>query len=138
MAGPRGCPVLRAGPVDSVAEVIGRLTEIRDGTKKLAPACGITQFSDLYLTITRTIAVHINRGDFFADNEYLGHLDVAFANRYFDALRAWARGRTPPACWRLLLDLPDNGQVTAIQLAAGGVNAHINLDLAVATVDTGR
>lgn len=138
MADPRGCAVLRADPVHSMAEVIGRLTEIRDATAKLAPECGITHFSALYLTITGTIDGHIRQGGFFADDEYLARLDVVFANRYFDALRAWAGGGTPPACWKLLFDLPDDGEITAIQLAAGGVNAHINLDLAVATVDTGR
>jgi hypothetical protein len=138
MADPRGCPVLTAEAVQTVAEVIDRLTEIRDGTAALAPECGITHFSDLYLTITGTIEGHIRRGGFFADDEYLARLDVVFANRYFDALRAWAGGGTPPACWKLLFDLPDNGEITAIQLAGGGVNAHINLDLAVAVVDTGR
>ena len=34
--------------------------------------------------------------------------------------------------------MPNDGEVTAIQLAGAGVNAHINFDLAVATVDTGR
>ena len=138
MADPRDCPVLRADPVHSVAEVIGRLTEIRDGTARLAPKCGITHFSDLYLTITGTIDGHIRKGGFFADGEYLARLDVVFANRYFDALRAWAGGGTPPKCWKLLFDLPDDGEITALQLAAGGVNAHINLDLAVTVVDTGR
>lgn len=138
MADPRDCPVLRAGPVSSVAEVIDRLTEVRDGTAKVAPECGIVQFSDLYLTITGCIQDHIRAGDFFADNPYLARLDVVFANRYFAALGAWAGGGTPPRVWRLLFDVPNDGEVTAIQLAGAGVNAHINLDLAVATVDTGR
>jgi hypothetical protein len=138
MAELRHCAVLQAGAVRSVAEVIERLSEIRDGTAGIAPACGITHFSDLYLTITRTIDGHIRSTGFFADDEYLARLDVVFANRYFDALRAWAGGATPPGCWKLLFDLPVDGEVTALQLAGGGVNAHINLDLAVAVVDTGR
>jgi hypothetical protein len=138
MAELRHCAVLQAGAVRSVAEVIERLSEIRDGTAGIAPACGITHFSDLYLTITRTIDGHIRSKGFFADDEYLARLDVVFANRYFDALRAWAGGATPPGCWKLLFDLPVDGEVTALQLAGGGVNAHINLDLAVAVVDTGR
>jgi hypothetical protein len=134
----RDCAVLQAGAVRSVAEVIERLSEIRDGTAGIAPACAIAHFSDLYLTITRTIDGHIRSKGFFADDEYLARLDVVFANRYFDALRAWAGGGTPPGCWKLLFDLPVDGEVTALQLAGGGVNAHINLDLAVAVVDTGR
>lgn len=139
MADPRDCPALRAGPVTSVAEVIDRLTELRDCTGKVDPGCGIAQFSDLYLTITQSIQGHIQSGTFFAGNQYVARLDVVFANRYFDALRAWAgNGGTPPRAWQVLLDTPNNGEITAIQLAGAGVNAHINLDLAVATVDTGR
>lgn len=138
MADPRECPALRAGPVTSVAEVIDRLTEIRDGTAKIAPACGIAEFSDLYLTITQGIRSRLEQGHFFADNGYLGRLDVSFANRYFDALRVWAAGRRTPRSWQVLFEAPDDGELLAIQLAGAGVNAHINFDLAVATVDTGR
>jgi Family of unknown function (DUF5995) len=138
MADPRDCPVFRAGPVASLAEVIDRLTEVRDGAAKVAPDCGIAEFSDLYLTITGSIQGHIQAGDLFADDAYLARLDTVFANRYFDALRVWADGGRPPAVWRLMFEAANNGQITAIQLAGAGVNAHINLDLAVATVDTGR
>jgi hypothetical protein len=138
MADPRDCPALRAGAGTSVVEVIDRLTEIRDCTGKVAPDCGVTQFSDLYLTITQCIWDHIQAGGFFTDDGYLARLDVAFANRYFDALRAWAGGDRPPRAWRVLFEVPDDGEITAIQLAGAGVNAHINLDLAVATVHTGR
>src|SRR5204863_5258415 len=43
-----------------------------------------------------------------------------------------------PEVWRMLFDLPAGREITAVQLAGAGVNAHINLDLAVAVVDTGR
>ena len=138
MADPRECPALRAGPVTSVVEVIDRLTEIRDWTARAAPACGVAEFSDLYLTITQGIRDRIERGDFFADNGYLTRLDVSFANRYFDALRAWAGGRPTPRSWQVVFEARDDGELMAIQLAGAGVNAHINFDLAVATVDTGR
>ena len=138
MADPRDCPALRAGSATSVVEVIERLTEIRDCTGKVAPECGIAQFSELYLTITQRIWERIRAGGFFADNEYLARLDVTFANRYFDALRAWAGGRRTPRVWQVLFEVPSDGEITAVQLAGAGVNAHINFDLAVATVDTGR
>src|SRR4029079_6176133 len=111
------------GPVSGVAEVIDRLTGVRDSMARAAPACGIAEFSDLYLTITESIQRHIQAGDLFADNAYLARLDVAFANRYFDALRAWAGGGRPPAVWQLLFDVANDGEITAIQLAGAGVNA---------------
>ncbi|HYT38928.1 MAG TPA: DUF5995 family protein, partial [Acidimicrobiia bacterium] len=70
--------------------------------------------------------------------DYLARLDVAFANRYLAALRAWSGGGAPPEVWRMLFDLSAGREITAVQLAGAGVNAHINLDLAVAVVDTGR
>jgi hypothetical protein len=138
MADLRDCPGLRAEAVSSVVEVIDRLTEVRDCTGKLSAGCGIAQFSGLYLTITQGIWDHSQAGTFFADGRYLARLDVAFANRYFDALRAWAGGGRPPRVWQLLFEARNDGELMAIQLAGAGVNAHINLDLAVATVDTGR
>ena len=142
----RRCPVLRAAPVGSLPEVVSRLGEIRDSVAAVAPECGVARFSHLYLTITGRIRDHVGTGAFFDDDRYLARLDVVFANRYFDALRAWAgpagdvaaAGGLVPDCWRLLFDAPDDGEITAFQLAAAGVNAHINLDLAVAVVETGR
>lgn len=140
MAGARDCPVLQAGPVGSVPEVISRLSDIREEVGTVAPGCGIGYFSELYLTITEGIQAHLRSGEFFADDEYLARLDVLFANRYLDALRSWAGdgGGPVPAAWALLFDAPANGEITALQLAGAGVNAHINFDLAVATVEAGR
>jgi hypothetical protein len=134
----RDCPALRADAVSSIDEVVDRLTEIRDGAEAASAGCGIARFSELYLTITQSISGHLRSGGFFADGGYLGRLDVAFANRYFDALRAWAGGGRAPRSWELLFEAPDDGEILAVQLAGAGVNAHINFDLAVATVDTGR
>lgn len=138
MADPRDCPALVAEPVSSVAEVVARLTEIRDCTRKVAPGGGITQFSGLYLTITENIQEKIKAKSFFDDDAYLARLDVVFANRFFDALRAWAGGGAPPRVWEMLFDCPADGERSPFQLAGAGVNAHINFDLAVAVVDTGR
>ena len=138
MAGLRECPALRAGAVASVAEVVERLTEVRDGAEKVSAGCGIARFSELYLTITRSISDHLRTGGFFADDRYVDRLDVVFGNRYFDALRAWVGGGRAPRAWQLLFEAPNDGEITAVQLAGAGVNAHINFDLAVATVDTGR
>src|SRR2546423_6589854 len=100
MADVRDCPVLRFEPATEVPELIERLTAIRDATGEVAPRCGITNFSDLYLTITQCIWDHIQKGGFFTDNQYLDRLDVGFANRYLDALRAWAGGGRTPRAWR--------------------------------------
>ncbi|MGH9041863.1 MAG: DUF5995 family protein, partial [Acidimicrobiia bacterium] len=69
---------------------------------------------------------------------WLAALDVAFANRYLDAVRAHTRGEATPEVWRILLDVPASGEILPLQLAMAGVNAHINLDLAFAVVSACR
>jgi hypothetical protein len=81
------------------------------------------------------VQAKINGGRFFADNEYLTALDVAFANRYLDAVRAHTRGEATPEVWRLLFEVPADGEILPVQLAMAGVNAHINFDLAFAVVN---
>ncbi|MGH8974804.1 MAG: DUF5995 family protein [Acidimicrobiia bacterium] len=129
-------PALVAGPVTTVAEVIERLTALKGATApgSAAPRSGMYWFSHLYLVITENVLDKIDGGRFFADNEYLTALDVAFANRYLDAVRAHTRGQEAPEVWRLLFAVPDDGEILPVQLAMAGVNAHINLDLAFAVV----
>jgi hypothetical protein len=128
-------PVLTAGPVSTVAEVIERLGGIKAAVADRGPRNGMYWFSHLYVVITENVQAKINGGRFFADNEYLTALDVAFANRYLDAVRAHARREAAPEVWRLLFDVPADGEILPVQLAMAGVNAHINLDLAFAVVN---
>ncbi|HEY3239546.1 MAG TPA: DUF5995 family protein [Acidimicrobiia bacterium] len=127
---------LIAGPVFTVAEVIQRLHDIKGAvTTPDGPRSGIYWFSHLYLVITENVQQKINEGQFFADNEYLTALDVAFANRYLDAVRTHTQGETAPDVWQLLFDVPADGEILPVQLAMAGVNAHINFDLAFAVVN---
>ncbi|MGH8991686.1 MAG: DUF5995 family protein [Acidimicrobiia bacterium] len=133
--------VLTAGPVATVAEVVQRLGEIQAASEPAGGeehGNGIYWFSRLYLVITENVAGKIDSGRFFADDEYLTALDVAFANRYLDALRAHTQGQGAPEVWRMLFDVPADGEIIPVQLAMAGVNAHINLDLAFAVVNACR
>jgi uncharacterized protein DUF5995 len=67
----------------------------------------------------------------------MGALDVAFANRYLDALRADTTlpGSTA-APWNVLLERRGDQKLEKLQFAAAGVNAHIDYDLAPAVVTT--
>jgi uncharacterized protein DUF5995 len=133
-------PSLAADPVATVAEVIERLTAMEGVTAAGSPDArsGIHWFSHLYLVITRNVQAKITGGRFFADNEFLTALDVAFANRYLDAVRVHVRGEHPPEVWRMLFAVPEDGEILPVQLAMAGVNAHINLDLAFAVVNACR
>jgi hypothetical protein len=116
-------------PVTTIAEVADRLGEIYDHARNTTTAGdddGIACFSGLYRTITRTIDVTP-----YEDRDFLVRLDLEFARRYFDALRAYARDRTtPPGPWKLLFDARSHPRIERVQFAAAGVNAHINYDLA--------
>ncbi len=137
---PRTDTALTAGPVATVAEVIQRLTDIEAAVTPAGrgPRNGMYWFSRLYLVITENVQDKIDSGSFFADKEYLTALDVAFANRFLDAVRIHIRGEQAPEVWRLLFEVPADGEILPIQLAMAGVNAHINLDLAFAVVGACR
>lgn len=122
-------------PVTTIAEVAERLGEVHDyaaSTTTAGEADGIACFSGLYHTITQTIDVTP-----YEDRDFLVRLDLEFARRYFDAIRAYAVERhSAPGPWRLLFDARSNPDIERVQFAAAGVNAHINFDLAAALLNT--
>ena len=68
---------------------------------------------------------------------FVADLDVAFANLYFAALRAFAGGSPDtPRAWLPLFEARASAAVAPIQFALSGMNAHINRDLPVAVVET--
>ena len=129
--------------VQTVEEVIVALTAIRDDAAAdiRAPRIdGISCFTRLYVTITENVlatltGTHPTRS--FADEAFLTRLDVLFARRYLDAIRAYERhDGTVPACWRVLFDHRRDPSVGHVNFAACGVNAHVNFDLTLALLET--
>ena len=122
-------------PVTTILEVAERLGQVHDyalSTTTAGEGDGIVCFSGLYQRITRTIDVTP-----YEDRDFLVRLDLEFARRYFDALRAYAVDRaTAPRPWRMLFDARSNPDIERVQFAAAGVNAHINYDLAAALLAT--
>jgi hypothetical protein len=131
----QGLAEIVSRPVATIAEVADRLGEVHDyatGTTTAGENDGIACFSGLYQTITRTIDVTP-----YEDREFLVLLDLEFARRYFDALRAYATDRkSAPGPWRILFDARSDPDLERVQFAAAGVNAHINYDLADALLST--
>jgi len=122
----------------SVDEVIGRLeaiqTHLHVHTARRTRD-GLACFNHLYTVITKTVRQWIAEGR-FADAEFLTALDVAFANRYFDALRAYeADVKTAPSSWKALIERRSDWKVSRMRFAVAGVNAHVNFDLPFALVD---
>jgi hypothetical protein len=78
----------------------------------------------------------------FQDGPRMARLDVIFANRYLAALDAWrgsqpAAGSHPPTqSWKIALDATKQSSLLVLQHLLLGINAHINLDLGIAAVET--
>lgn len=123
----------------SIGEVLERLAAIRDhatDTSLLEDNDGIAAFTRLYHVITDNIDRMATAGQ-FADSRFLVRLDIEFAWRYLEAIKAYAADMgTAPRCWRILFDRRADPGIPAPNFAAAGVNAHINFDLAAALVTT--
>jgi len=129
--------VARGKPA-TVPEVVSRLDAIIELAKTSPRGAddGIACFTILYRTITANVLRWLEEGK-FADSEYLATLDVEFAERYLQALRSYAFDRAAtPLCWRVLFDNRSVRRISPLHYAAAGVNAHINFDLAFATIST--
>jgi hypothetical protein len=119
-------------PVTSVAGAIARM----EGIGAALPAAdGLACFNRMYLDVTRQVNSQLGQG-FFADPVFMAHLDVAFANLYFDAADAASTPAAVPLAWRPLVEQRATAGIEPIQFALAGMNAHINHDLPVAMVST--
>jgi Family of unknown function (DUF5995) len=131
----RDVSALLADPPDDVPAVVRHLTGLQCLLARMpsAPARNpIADFNRLYLRITTGLLERLYAGS-FADPAFVSRLDVEFAARYFDAVRAWSEAR--PCCpqvWSVLF-----GRTAGpVPSAAAGINAHINFDLPFALVTT--
>jgi hypothetical protein len=118
---------------DDIDGVIDNLTEIVNGA--LHDGDRIGYFASLYRQVTVAIRAAIQTNE-FDDGERMNRFDTAFGNRYFDALDAWRHDQKGPRCWRETFRLLGESDTIIVQHLLLGVNAHINLDLAVAAANT--
>jgi hypothetical protein len=123
----------------TVPEVIAQQAELQSLLEAAAPAApvtGLAYFNYLYKVITETVLSALGDGS-FVQPEFLSVLDVEFAKRYFSALSAWGnRPLAAPRAWGVLLERGYRPDISAMQFAVAGVNAHINFDLAFSVVNT--
>ncbi|MEP6950073.1 MAG: DUF5995 family protein [Ginsengibacter sp.] len=90
-------------------------------------------FAVLYYKVTCKIKEGINAKD-FEDGLRMEHLDVAFASRYLAAFYSWIAGKQATNSWQVAFNSVSGKTLLVLQHLLVGVNAHINLDLGVATV----
>jgi hypothetical protein len=99
---------------------------------------GLKWFNLLYLKVTEGV-----RGrppaEGWKDPAWLERLDVVFAGFYFAAIAAWEESPDKIArCWFPLFASRQRPNIKRLQFALAGMNAHINHDLAIAVVQTGK
>jgi len=130
--------LLRRHPED-VPAVVDQLTKLQDVLDRVPPLLEsnpLADFNKLYLRITTSVLERLDDGR-FADPQFLSRLDVEFAARYFDALRAWSDGGSAcPRTWSVLFRRIAGPDCRPLPSAVAGVNAHINFDLPFALVTT--
>jgi hypothetical protein len=130
---------LLAGHPDDVPAVVDQLAKMQDVLCRVPPLHGgnpLADFNKLYLTITESVLERLYAGR-FADPAFLSRLDVEFAARYFDAVRAWSESNSMcPRVWAVLFARIAGPHCRPLPSAAAGVNAHINFDLPFALVTT--
>ncbi len=117
-------------PINTIDDVIATLDAIIQRAWDEQSRLGY--FAALYRRVTRAVRDGIAKGQ-FSDGSLMEKLDVVFASRYLDALAAYQSGRKLSRCWKVAFDAcPDDTRLILQHLLAG-MNAHINLDLGVAS-----
>lgn len=116
----------------TIQEVLEQLDDIIN--ESIAANSRMGLFAYIYRRTTSEVASEIALGH-FEDNERLETLDVEFANLYLDAYKAYKNNEPLSSAWSYAFDHVDE-PLTILQHILMGMNAHINLDLAVATATT--
>lgn len=120
--------------------VAENIDDVVDGLAEIVRVAGHTgdrigYFAALYRQVTVEVREAIRAGR-FEDGPRMDRFDTLFGNRYFAAYDAWRRERGGPRCWQEAFGLLDDSDTIIVQHLVLGVNAHINLDLAIAAAQT--
>ncbi len=126
--------LMRNSPViaKTLDEVITHLENIVKESKKNKSRAGY--FAALYHKVTVRVKEDIEKGQFSNGNS-LANLDITFANRYFDAYQKWKNGEPVSKSWKVAFENCEKPSRLVLQQLLLGMNAHINFDLGIATVE---
>ena len=122
-----------ATEVRDIAGVLTALRTVVDDAVRTGDRAGL--FAAVYRQVTAAVARGLADGR-FDDADRLNRFDAVFAGRYLTALEAWRDGRDPGRSWRLAFRAAEDPDLVLVQHVVLGINAHVNLDLAVAAAQT--
>ena len=117
----------------TIDEVILRMDQIVAECRSKSSRIGY--FAILYRQVTIRIKNGILNSE-FEDNPRMEKLDVLFAKRFIDAYDAFQSGQKPTASWAHAFEAANSTKHLVLQHLLLGINAHINLDLGIAAVET--
>jgi hypothetical protein len=117
----------------NIDDVIARLGDIVTHCRRANSRLGY--FPALYRKVTIQVKEDIATGR-FEDGARMERLDVRFANRYFEAFDQHRRGKAPTRSWAYSFARAESPDPLILQHLMLGINAHINLDLGIAAVET--
>ncbi len=120
-------------PARTIDEVISKLDAIIERSRRDNDRSGY--FACLYRNVTINVKRGIATGR-FQDGARMEKLDVLFANRYLDAYDAWRAGKPTTRSWKAAFTAAGSWPPLIVQHLMLGINAHINLDLGIAAVQT--
>lgn len=117
----------------TIDEVITRLEAIIQQT--IIDENPMGYFAALYHQVTVTVKEGITQ-KYYTDCANMEKLDVIFANRYLDAYTQFQQSQPCTKSWQFAFDSTKKIWPTVLQNLLLGINAHINLDLGIAAVQT--
>lgn len=125
-------------PSTHIDHVIRRLEYVIQWALKNNSRIGY--FACLYERVTIEVDSNLDL-QYFKQNDEMMRFDIIFAEYYLLAFEGYMRGEEIPKVWQLAFDKTNDPRLTVLQHLLLGMNAHINLDLAVtvsnvATPDT--
>jgi hypothetical protein len=121
-------------PVSTFADTLGALEAIVD--RCAADGDRIGYFAAMYVAVTQALQDRTASG-LFSDPARAERFVTGFAGRYIDALAGWRAGTGCPASWQAAFQAAPQWRPIILQHLLLGMNAHINLDLGVATAAAG-
>lgn len=116
----------------SLEGTLGRLDRIIEDACVEGSHLGV--FPAMYRSVTAAVLEAIRSGGFFDDDEVVEHLTIVFADLYFDAYDRYRGHDDAARCWVVAFETAESTKPRMIlQHLLLGMNAHINLDLGLAT-----
>jgi Family of unknown function (DUF5995) len=117
-------------PAKNINEVISELDAIIQ--KSISENSKLGLFAALYKKVTENVRAGIANSR-FQDGERMERLDVQFANRYLVAFQENATHQKVTNAWQVSFDAAKRNDVLILQHLLAGMNAHISLDLGIAS-----